>query len=83
MIPTNTLSSVFRPALRGLDAHRARLQHLGERGLVACVNRALRGFGGNGFLDPAHDGAARGEPFAPDLAARKLPGGEEIINGIG
>jgi hypothetical protein len=47
------------PALRSLDAHRAGLQRLGERRLVACVDGALRRIGGNGFLDPAHDGASR------------------------
>jgi len=65
-----------------LDAHRAGLQGLGERSLVVDIKSALSGLGFKRLLDPAHDSGAGGEPFAPDLAARKLAGFQEIIDGI-
>jgi hypothetical protein len=69
-------------AAGAFDAHHAGLEGFRERGLVAGIEGALRGLGFERLLDPAHDGGAGGEPFAPDLAARKLAGFEQIVDGI-
>lgn len=69
--------------LPGLDSHHARLQRPGERRFITRIERPLCGIGDQRVLDPAHDGAACGEPFAPHLAARQLARFQEVINGVG
>ena len=64
------------------DTHRAGLEGSGERGLVAGVERPLCRVGGGRFLDLPHDGAARCEPFARYLAARKLAGLQKIVDRV-